>query len=133
MVLMYKPSVINAPSDGAPKKAPRWDLTVQKVAAVELGFRGCFCWFGGYVGIYRRKKYIGGATWGPRGWRVHPRGVGTPPTSCPPPFFLDIGSKSPGSCSFQKSRSRRFHSVWTPFDIPFIRNPKIGKKTAILG
>ena len=23
----------------------------------------------GYVGIYRRKKYVGGATGGPRGWR----------------------------------------------------------------
>ena len=59
-------------------------------------------------------------------------GWARPPTSCPPVFFLDVGSKSPGSCSLRKSRSRRFHSVWTPFDIPFLRNPKIGKKTAIL-
>ena len=51
-----------------------------------------------------------------------------PPTSWPPLFFLDIGSKSLGSCSLRKSRSRRFHSVWTPFDIPFLRNPKTGKK-----
>jgi len=65
---------------------------------------------------------------GGRAW-----GVGAPPTSGPPPLFLDVGSKSPGSCSVRKSRSRRFHSVWTPFDIPFLRNPKIGKKTAILG
>ena len=27
-----------------------------------------------------------------------------------------------------KSRSRRFHSVWTPFDILFLRNSGIGKK-----
>ena len=54
-------------------------------------------------------------------------GVGAPPTSWPPPLFLDIGSKSPGSCSFQKSLSRRFHSDWTPFDILFLRNSKIGK------
>ena len=26
----------------------------------------------GYVGIYRRKEYVGGATGGPRGWRVPP-------------------------------------------------------------
>ena len=37
MVLMYKPSVIDAPSGGAPEQAPRWDL-VEKVTAVELGF-----------------------------------------------------------------------------------------------
>ena len=45
-----------------------------------------------------------------------------------PGSFSYVGSKSPGSCSFQKSRSRRFHSVWTPFDILFLRNSEIGKK-----
>ena len=55
-------------------------------------------------------------------------GVGAPPTSWPPLLCLDVGSKSPRSCSLRKSRSRRFHSVWTPFDIPFCRNPKTGKK-----
>ena len=56
-----------------------------------------------------------------------------PPTSWLPRSFLDLGSKSPGSCSFQKSRSRRFHYVWTLFDILFLRNSEIGKKTTILG
>ena len=51
-----------------------------------------------------------------------------PPTSWPPLLCLDAGSKSPRSCSLIKSRSRRFHSVWTSFDIPFLRNPKTGKK-----
>ena len=60
-----------------------------------------------------------------------PGGVGVPPTSWPPCWLLEVGSKSPGSCLFQKSRSRRFHSVWTPFDILFLRNTEIGKKTAI--
>ena len=57
-----------------------------------------------------------------------PRGVGAPPTSCLPGSFLDVGSKSSGSRSFRKSRSQRFHSVWTPFDILFLRNSEIGKK-----
>ena len=60
----------------------------------------------------------GGRAWGRQ----------APPTSWPPLFFLDVGPKSPGSCSLRKSRSRRFHSVWTPFDIPFLRNSEIGKK-----
>ena len=55
-------------------------------------------------------------------------GVGVPPTSWPPPLCLDIGSKSPRSCSVRKSRSRRFHSVRTPFDISFFRNTEIGIK-----
>ena len=69
--------MINAPSGGAPKKAQDGISRVQNVAAVELGFRGaprCL----GYVDIYRRKKYVGGATGGPRGWRARPEGVGAP-------------------------------------------------------
>ena len=81
-----------------------------------------------YVGIYRRKKYVGGAIGGPRGWRARLGGVGAPPTSWPPCWLLDVGSKSPELYSVRKSRSLRFHSVWTPFDIPFLRNTEIGKK-----
>ena len=54
---------------------PRWDLT---------GTEGCGCrkvvlwlpWvFLGYKSIYRRKKYVGEAPWGPRGWgRAYPPG-----------------------------------------------------------
>ena len=54
-------------------KAPRWDLT---------GTEGCgggkvVSWlpwmFSGYKSIYRRKKYVVGAPWGPRGWgRAYP-------------------------------------------------------------
>ena len=53
------------------------------------------------------------------------------PISWPPRLCLGLHSKSYGSRSFQKSRFRRFHSIWTPFDIPFLRNTEIGKKTAI--
>ena len=60
-------------------------------------------------------------------------GVGAPPSSWPLLLCLDVGSKSPGSCSLRKSRSRRFHSVWTPFDIPFLQNPKVGKKNSNSG
>ena len=60
----------NRPQDGI-----SW---VQKVAAVELGFWLPFLIVWGYVGIYRRKEYVGGATWGPRGWRARPRRVGAP-------------------------------------------------------
>ena len=54
-----------------------------------------------------------------------------PPASWSPVTCLDVGSKSPELYSMRKSRSRRFHSVWTPFDIPFLRNTEIGKKTTI--
>ena len=113
-----------------PKDGISW---IQKVAAVELGFWLLFGSFGGtWIYIGGRSTSVdqqgahegGGRTW----W-----GWARPPTSWPPVNWLDVGSKSPELYSLRKSRSRRFHSVWTPFDIPFLRNPKTGKKIAILG
>ena len=66
MVLMYKPSVVDSPSGRTPATAPRWDL------ADTEGYGGVNCvsgasWmFSGYVGLYRRKKYVGGRPRGPR-------------------------------------------------------------------
>ena len=117
--------MVDSPSGEAPTKAPRWDL------ADTEGYGGGNCvssssWlFLEYIGIYRRKKYVGGRPRGPRD-----RGA-WPPISWGPRLLLDLHSKPFGSLSFQKSRSQRFHSVWTPFDIPFLRNTEIGKKTAI--
>ena len=87
--------------------------------------------FLGYVGIYRRKKYVGGHLRGPgdRGRALQ----GGPPILWLARLLLDLHSKSSGSRSFQKSRSRRFHSVWTPFDIPFLQNTEIGKKNSNTG
>ena len=43
--------------------------------------------FSGYVGIYRRKKYVGGATWAPRGWRARLGGGSARPL--PRGFLVD--------------------------------------------
>ena len=79
MVLMYKPSVIDAPSDGAPEQAPTWDLVDTKSCGSGIRVLALYLIVWGYVGIYRRKKYVGGATGGPRGWRARLVGVGAPP------------------------------------------------------
>ena len=66
--------VVDSPSGGAPTKAPRWDL------ADTEGYGGGNCvsgapWiFSGYVGIYRRKKYVGGRSRGPRDRGARPIG-----------------------------------------------------------
>ena len=49
----------NRPQDGI-----SW---VQKVAVVELDFLAPYLIVWGYVGIYRRKEYVGGAPRGPQG------------------------------------------------------------------
>ena len=121
--------MIDAPSGGAPEQAPRWDLmdTESYGGGIRVLAPSLIVW--GYMGIYRRKKYVGGATGAPQGWRAHLGGGRRAPTSWAPVSWLDIGSKSPRLYSVRKSRSRRFHSVWTPFDIPFLRNPKTGKNS----
>ena len=95
---------------------------IQKVAEVELGFHGppgCFRGTWVYIGGRSRSVDARGAHKG--GGHAHLQGACRAP-SWSPPLLLDIHSKSPGSCLFLKDRSRRFHSIWTPLDIPFLRN-----------
>ena len=65
-MLMYRPSMVDSPSGRVPAKAPRWDLADTE----GYGSGNCVSWcpwmFSGYVGIYRRKKYVGGRPRGPR-------------------------------------------------------------------
>ena len=70
MVMMYKPSVMDAPSGGAPEQDPRWDLVGTEGCGGGIRFLALYLVVWGYAGIYRRKKYVGGATWAPQGWRV---------------------------------------------------------------
>ena len=76
--------MIDAPSGGAPEQAPRWDL-----ADIEGYSGGNFVslalWmFSGYVGLYRRKKYVSGRPRGPRDRGARPIGGERPTLSCLP-------------------------------------------------
>ena len=64
--------MIDAPSGGAPEQALRCDLTGTEGCGGGIRFLAPYLVVWGYVGIYRRKKYVGGATEGPRGWRARP-------------------------------------------------------------
>ena len=64
--------MIDAPSGEAPKQAPRWDLVDTESYGGGIRVLAPFLIVGVYVGIYRRKKYVGGAMWAPRGWRARP-------------------------------------------------------------
>src|SRR3954466_3987192 len=67
-MMMYKPFVMKALSGGAPEQAPRWDLVDTESCGGGIRFLAPVLIVWGYVGIYRRKKYAGGASVGPRGW-----------------------------------------------------------------
>ena len=47
------------------------------------------------------------------------KGGARPPALWPPRGVPDFNSKSSGLLSVQERSLRRFHSVWTPFGIPF--------------
>ena len=71
--------MIDAPSDGAPERALRWDLVDIESCGGGIRFLDPVLIVLGYVGIYRRKEYVGGAPRGPRG-RGRALGGGAPPT-----------------------------------------------------
>ena len=70
--------MIDAPSGGALEQAPRWDLVDTESCGGGIRFLAPYLIVWGYVGIYRRKEYVGGATGGPRGWRARLGGRRTP-------------------------------------------------------
>ena len=61
--------MIDAPSGGALEQAPRWDLVDTESYGGGIRVFAPYLIVWGYIGIYRRKDYVGGATWAPRGWR----------------------------------------------------------------
>ncbi len=82
---------MDAPSSGTPEQAPRWYLVDTEGCGGGIWFLAPVLIVRGYVGIYRRKDYVGGASGGPRGRgpaqagrALHPRG----PLVAPPTYFF---------------------------------------------
>ena len=57
--------MIDAHSSGAPEQAPIWDLVDTESYGGGIRVLAPYLIVWRYVGIYRRKKYIGGAPRGP--------------------------------------------------------------------
>ena len=72
--------MVDAPSGGAPEQAPRWDLVDTEGCGGGIRFLTPLLIIRGYVGIYRRKEYVGGAAGGPRGRGARPGGARPPPS-----------------------------------------------------
>ena len=70
--------MIDVPSGGAPEQAPRLYLVDTESYNGGIRVLAPYLVVWGYVGIYRRKKYVGGATRGPRGWRARLGGEARP-------------------------------------------------------
>mgnify|MGYP005816200923 CR=1 FL=1 len=61
---------MDALSGGAPEQAPSCDLVGTEGCGGGIRFLAPYLIVWGYVDIYRRKEYVGGAIGGPRGWRA---------------------------------------------------------------
>ena len=71
--------MVDALSGGAPEQAPRWDLVDTESCGGGIRFLAPVLIVWGYVDIYRRKKYVGGASRGPQG-RGRALGGASPPS-----------------------------------------------------
>ena len=59
--------MVDSPSGRALAKALRWDLVDTEGCGGGIRFLAPVLIVWGYMGIYRRKEYVGGAPRGPRG------------------------------------------------------------------
>ena len=114
---------MGSPSGRVPEQGPDWFLVATEACGSGTPDLFCSPIVLGYMDIYRRKKYVRGATRGPRGWRARP----LPRASLV--AFLTCTPSLPGCFPSKNNFSRRFHSISTPFDIPFLRNTETREKT----
>ena len=66
------------PSGRVPEQGLDWFLVAIEASGGRTTDLLCSLIVLGYMGIYRRKKYVRGATRGPRGWRARPGGGRAP-------------------------------------------------------
>ena len=71
-------------------KGPTWDLTGTEGCGGGIRFLAPYMIVWGYVGIYRWKEYVGGATWGQEGGGHAWWGWARPPPSWAPRSSTDL-------------------------------------------
>ena len=86
----------------------------------------CSLKFLGYMGIYRRKKYVSGSPGCPRGRGAHPGWVGAPPTLVGSPGLSWSISDTPWASYGPKISFVKFQVNWTPLVFLFCDTLKEG-------
>ena len=126
------PSVIESPSGRLPEKAPRLDFMGTEPSGGGKVFSWLFLVFREYLGIYRPKNRLRGPAGGPQARGAPPPPWARPGGLSPPgrsPAFI---SKSGRFLLVQEKSFRRFYSVWTPFNIPYLQYSKTRKKPKLV-
>ena len=112
--------MIDSPSGGVPKKAPRWDLSRTETCGGGKSISWTSLRVFDFSGIYSGGIRSNGALWAPRGTRARhpPRAlpwwlVGPTEGFWPPPEASSI-------LLVEEKISKKFHCIWTSFDIDFL-------------
>ena len=108
-------------------KGPKMGLTGTESYGGGIRVLALYLVVWGYVGIYRRKEYVRGATRGSRGWRVRLGGWARPLALWPPRRSPGVHSKSSGLPSFQKWVPWNFRSIGLRLIFLFFETLKQGK------
>ena len=109
--------MIDAPSGGAPEQAPRWDLVDTE------SYGGGIRVLAPYLIVWGTWVYIGGRSTSMEQQGAHEGGGRAPlPRGL---LKLSLRALQVFRTSFlPKMSSMKFQVNWTPFDFPFLRNPK---------
>ena len=113
-----------SPSGRVPKQDPDWFFMATEACVGGTPDLFCSPIVLGYMDIYIGERSTSGE---PRG--AHEGGGRTPLPRAFLVAFLTWTPSLPGCFPFKNNFSRRFHSVSTPFDIPFLRNTETREKT----
>ena len=120
---------MGSPSGREPEQGPDWFLVATEACGGGTPDLSSVLEVLGYMDLSRRNKSVGGASRGPQGWRARPGGWARPLPRAFLVSFLTWTPSLPGCFPSKNNFSRRFHSVSTPFDIPFLRNTETREKT----
>ena len=107
------------PSGRVPEQGLDWVLVAKEACGSRTPDLFYSPKFLGYMGIYRRKKYVRGATRAPRGAHEgggRAQGGGRAPL--PRDLLEDPPTCAPSLMGFFPSKN--WHVNWTPFGIPFL-------------
>ena len=125
-MLMYKPSVIDPPSDRMPEKAPRWDLTRTEACSSGKSMLGGSLLVSEFWRIYRAGIRSTEETWGPQGtWRAYP--LGAPRCLVAHSFAFWSHPEASRVSYVQKKIIKKFCGIWTSFGTNFLET-KNGQK-----
>ena len=117
------------PSGRVPEQGPDWVLVAIEACGSRTPDLFCSPIVLGYMDVYIGGRNTSGEPRGAHEGGGRAQGGGRTPCLVASSLLPLRGLQVSQVAFLPKISSEKFHVNWTPFDFPFLRNPKIGKKT----